>query len=244
MTQGKLKGKVALVTGGGAGLGLAIAKALAAEGASLVLAGRRIEVLKAATEEIGADTLAVATDISSEAQVLALYEQIELKFGRIDILVNNAGFGIEAMVDELSLDDWQSVIDTNLTGAFLCAREAIRLMKATESGGRVINIGSISAQKPRPGGSAYAATKWALDGLTRAWALEGRDYGIAVSILHPGGIDTGFQGAPELAAQLGFNMMDASEVARAVVLMTSLPADVSLLDATIVPILQPYLGRG
>ncbi len=113
-----------------------------------------------------------------------------------------------------------------------------------QGGGRIINIGSISAHSPRAQGSAYAATKWALDGLTRAWSLEGREHGIATSILHPGGVATSFQGGPELTEKLGFSMMDPAEVTRAVVLMASLPADINLLDATILPLTQAYLGRG
>jgi len=237
-----LAGKVALVTGGGAGLGLAIAKALVAAGAQLAIAGRRPEPLAAAAAELGGDTLAVPADIGREDQVLALYAAIRARFGRLDILVNNAGFGTEAMADELTLAAWQSVIDTNLTGAFLCAREAMRVMKP-QGGGRIINIGSLSARVPRPGGSAYTATKAALDALTRAWALECREHGIAVSILHPGGVDTGFQGGPSTTAH-GFAMMDADQVSRAVVLMATLPADINLLDGTILPLTQPYLGRG
>ncbi|MDB5454037.1 MAG: family oxidoreductase [Caulobacteraceae bacterium] len=241
---GELSGKVALVTGGGAGLGLAIVEGLAAAGAIPVLVGRRPEPLAAAVARLGGDALGIPADIANEDNVAAAFAQVDQRFGRIDLLINNAGVGVDKPVDELSLAEWRSVIDTNLTGSFLCARAAFRMMKRT-GGGRIINIGSIASGMPRANGSAYAATKRGLDGLTRAWSLEGREHGIAVSILHPGAVHAGFQGGPNMTAWGGapFEPMGPEAVARIVVVMASLPPEIAILEATMLPIMQPFLGR-
>ncbi|MGH6980892.1 MAG: SDR family NAD(P)-dependent oxidoreductase, partial [Stellaceae bacterium] len=183
-----LTGRVAIVTGGNSGIGRAIAKAYAAEGAKVVLAARRAEQLNEVADEIhkaGGNVLAVATDVSKEADVLALYDKTMKAHGRVDVLINNAGTATRESAEELPLASWQRVIDVNLTGCFLCAREAFKIMKKQKQG-RIINIGSVSAKVPRPNTIAYAASKFGLEGVTRALALEGRDHGILVSILHPG----------------------------------------------------------
>jgi NAD(P)-dependent dehydrogenase (short-subunit alcohol dehydrogenase family) len=241
----QLDHRVAIVTGASTGIGLAIAKAFAAEGAKVVLAARSQEKLQAAADAIqanGGEALAIPTDVSKENQVELLFARAREAYGRVDILVNNAGIAAPDAVENLSLEDWQRVIDVNVTGAFLCAREAFRLMKP-KGGGRIINIGSISAKVPRHKSAAYTTSKFALEGLTRSLALDGRAYGIAVSVLQPGNTDTPiWQGAEEKARKEG--LMAAEEVARVAVLIASLPADVNLYESVILPVTMPYLGRG
>jgi NAD(P)-dependent dehydrogenase (short-subunit alcohol dehydrogenase family) len=241
----QLDHRVAIVTGASTGIGLAIAKAFAAEGAKVVLAARSQEKLQAAADAIqanGGEALAIPTDVSKENQVEVLFARTLEAYGRVDILVNNAGVAAPDAVENLKLEDWQRVIDVNVTGAFLCAREAFRLMKP-KGGGRIINIGSISAKVPRHKSAAYTTSKFALEGLTRSLALDGRAYGIAVSVLQPGNTDTPiWQGAEEKARKEG--LMAAEEVARVAVLIASLPADVNLYESVILPVTMPYLGRG
>jgi NAD(P)-dependent dehydrogenase (short-subunit alcohol dehydrogenase family) len=243
MTQ--LNHRVAIVTGASTGIGLAIAKAFAAEGAKVVLAARSRQKLEAGAEAIraaGGDALAIPTDISQENQVEILFSRAVEAYGKVDILVNNAGVEARDVVEELSLEDWQRVMDVNVTGAFLCAREAFRLMKP-QGGGRIINIGSISAKVPRHKSAAYTTSKFALEGLTRSLALDGRAYGIAVSVLQPGNTETPiWHGAEEKARKEG--LMAAEEVARVAVLIASLPADINLYESIMLPVTMPYLGRG
>jgi NAD(P)-dependent dehydrogenase (short-subunit alcohol dehydrogenase family) len=240
-----LTGRVAIVTGGNSGIGKAIAKAYAAAGAKIVLAARRPEQLKEVAEQIaaaGGNALAIATDITKEPQVLALFEQTMAAHGRVDVLINNAGTASREPADELPLASWQRVIDVNLTGAFLCAREAFKIMKRQKQG-RIINIGSVSAKVPRPNTIAYAASKFGLEGITRALALEGRDHGILVSILHPGNTVSSL-GRP---AQIGANpegRMEAEDLAQVAVLMATLPPEVNMLEALVLPRTMPFLGRG
>jgi NAD(P)-dependent dehydrogenase (short-subunit alcohol dehydrogenase family) len=179
--MGKLDGKVGIVTGGGSGIGKGIARGLAAEGATIVVAGRRIEALNQTVEEIlalGQKGAAIRTDVTDEAQVSALFAGIIERFQRIDILVNNAGAVDGGPLDELSVETWDKVIATNLRGPFLCTRSAMRLMKP-QGGGRIINIGSISAQRPRFNSAPYATSKFGIWGLTITTALEGRAHGIS-----------------------------------------------------------------
>ena len=177
----RLDEKVAVVTGGGTGIGKGIARAFATEGADLVIASRNRARLDATADELrdlGADVLVVTADVADESQVVALFEQVVERFGRLDILVNNSGIFERAAIVDMSYEAWRSVVDVNLSGAFLCTREAMRIMKP-QGGGRIINIGSISAQMPRFDSAPYTATKHGLVGLTKSTALEGREFGIS-----------------------------------------------------------------
>jgi NAD(P)-dependent dehydrogenase (short-subunit alcohol dehydrogenase family) len=236
---------VALVTGTSGGIGKAIALGLANEGAALVLAARTLSRLQDTAEEIKAragTALAVQTDVTNEAQVAQLFQRTMQAFHRIDVLVNNAGLVEGAPLDEFPLEKWERVIATNLTGPFLCTREAMRIMKR-QGGGRIINIGSISAQRPRTNSAAYSASKFGLWGLTLTTALEGREHGISASCLHPGNVHVESPGAPELSPP-GEPSMEATEIAEAAILMASFPSHVSMLEAIVLPVKQPYLGRG
>ena len=240
-----LTDRVAIVTGGNSGIGRAIALAYAKEGAKVVIAARRADQLQEVAEQIraaGGAALAVKTDITQEAEVLALFAAVMKAHGRVDVLINNAGTATREPADELPLASWQKVIDVNLTGAFLCAREAFKIMKRQKSG-RIINIGSVSAKVPRPNTIAYAASKFGLEGVTRALALEGRAHGILVSILHPGNTVSNL--GP--AAQIGANpegRMEAEDLAQVAVLMAKLPPEVNMLETLVLPRTMPFLGRG
>jgi NAD(P)-dependent dehydrogenase (short-subunit alcohol dehydrogenase family) len=243
--------KVALVTGAGTGVGKACALALLADGWSVVFAGRRREPL----EEAAAGhprALAVPTDVTDEASVKALFARAVEAFGRLDLLFNNAGSGHRSTPpDELSLDAWRRVIDVNLTGAFLCLREAFRVMKAqSPPGGRIINNGSISAYAPRPGSVAYTASKHAITGLTKSAALDGRAHGIAVGQIDIGNAATDMtarmkDGVPQADGRIVPEpTMDVDAVARAVVYMASLPPDANVLFLTVMATTMPFVGRG
>lgn len=240
----KLAGKIALITGASQGIGQGIATAFAAEGASLVLGSRNLERLNQNAEVLanaGAEVLVVQADVTDEAQVKDLFRQAMEKFGRLDILVNNAGIFDGGPLDELSVEAWDRVIATNLRGPFLCTREAMRIMKA-QHGGRIINIGSISAQRVRPNSAAYSTSKFGISGLTQVTALEGREFGITCGCLHPGNVEV-----PTLAESRRLNgepTMSADDIAQAAVAMASLPPHVNMLEAIVLPIGQPYLGRG
>jgi NAD(P)-dependent dehydrogenase (short-subunit alcohol dehydrogenase family) len=240
----RLKGRTAIVTGASSGIGAAIAVGLAAEGASIVLAARRAdkmaEVAAKAKAAGAADVLAVTADITDEAAVLKLFKAADEKFGQIDILVNGAGVADHTPTDELSFETWNWVVGANLHAAFLCSREAFKRMKAQKRG-RILNIGSLSAKTPRPNTVAYAATKFALEGLTQSMAIDGRDHGVGVCILHPGSTFTGL--IPDMAS-LERSMMAAEDVARIATLMLTLPDDALLYEALALPLSQPFLGRG
>jgi NAD(P)-dependent dehydrogenase (short-subunit alcohol dehydrogenase family) len=241
----KLTGKVALITGGNKGIGKAIARGLAGEGAKLVLAARSEEALRRTTEELtrqGAETVHVTADVADEKQVKDLFARTLEYFGRLDILVNNAGAFDGGPLDELPTTVWDHVLAVNLRAPFLCSREAMRIMKR-QGGGRIINIGSISAQRVRPHSAAYSASKHGLWGLTQVTALEGRDFGISCGCLHPGNV------LVERRQQSGKGedqepMMSALEVAEAAILMATLPPHVNMLEAVVLPVGQLYLGRG
>jgi len=243
MTQ--LLDRVAVITGASTGIGQGIATAYAAEGAKVVLAARNREKLDAVAELIragGGTALVVPTDVTDEGEVIALFRQTVEAFGRADILLNNAGISAGGPPDELSLETWRKVLDVNLTGAFLCSREALRVMKPQRSG-RIINIGSVSAKVPRRHAAPYAASKFALEGLTRSMALDAREFGIAVSILHPGNTESPlWQGREEVARQEG--LMAAADLARVAVLMAALPPEVNFLEGVVLPVSMPFLGRG
>jgi NAD(P)-dependent dehydrogenase (short-subunit alcohol dehydrogenase family) len=247
--------KVALVTGAGSGIGRAVALALLREGYAVVLAGRRPEALAAVVAEgkaFDAPTLAVPTDIRDPAAVAALFARTKERFGRLDLLFNNAGVGVSGMpLEELGYEQWRMVIETNLTGTFLCTQEAFRLMKAqTPRGGRIINNGSISAHSPRPDSVAYTASKHGITGLTKSTSLEGRKYDIAC-----GQIDIG-NAATEATAQFTVGVpqangtiapepvIDVEHVARAVVYMASLPLDANVQFMTVMATKMPFIGRG
>jgi NAD(P)-dependent dehydrogenase (short-subunit alcohol dehydrogenase family) len=240
-----LTGRVAVITGGNSGIGRAIAKAYAAAGAKVVLAARRAEQLKEVTDQInttGGTALAIPTDVTKEPAVLTLFAETMAAHGRVDVLINNAGTASREPADELPLASWQRVIDTNLTGAFLCAREAFKIMKRQKQG-RIINIGSVSAKVPRPNTIAYAASKFGLEGVTRALALEGREHGILVSILHPGNTVSSL-GRPAQIGAVPEGRMEAEDLAQVAVLMATLPHEVNMLEALVLPRTMPFLGRG
>lgn len=239
-----LKGRTALITGASSGIGLAVARRFAEEGARLVIAARRadrLETLAAGVRGFGVDVLVRAADVTQEDQVVGLFADAEA-FGEIDILVNNAGLVFHTPTVDLTLDEWRRVVDINLTAAFLCGREALRVMKP-RGRGKIIAVGSISAQMPRPDTIAYATTKFGLEGMTRSLALDGRAHGISASIIHPGVTESDLRaGSTDLRP--GPHMMTGASVAATITLMAALPFDTNLLTATMLPIAQPYLGRG
>ena len=241
----KLAGKVAIVTGGNRGIGAAIGRAFAKEGATVVLAARDADRLQGAAAEIealGATVLAVPTDITDEAGVDALFRQTMERFGRVDVLVNNAGAFDGGAIDELSLETWEKVMAVNLRGPFLCTRAAFRIMKA-QGGGRIINVASISAQRVRMNSGPYSTSKHGLWGLTQCTALEGRPYGIAASCLHPGNTENERRAQRAIEADLE-PMMSCDELAETALLMATLPPHVNMLEAIVLPVEQLYVGRG
>ena len=240
----KLEGRTAIVTGSSSGMGAEIAKALAAEGMTVMLAARRTERLEAVAGEIsaaGGKALVHAADCTLEGEVEALFRAADEQLGRIDLLINSTGVPQATPIDEMSLDEWRRVIDANLTSVFLASREALRRMKP-QGRGRIISIGSVASQSPRLHAAAYVAAKYGLDGLTRSLALEGRDHGVAASVLHPGFTVTGF--GPDADGKPGRNAMDPRDIAQIVVLMASLPDEHNLLEALALPLGMPFLGRG
>jgi NAD(P)-dependent dehydrogenase (short-subunit alcohol dehydrogenase family) len=242
---GKLDGKVALVTGGNRGIGKGIARAFAAEGAALIVTARGLAELQRTAQELtgrGTTVLAVPADLTDEVQVHDVFRQTIDRFGRLDILVNNAGAFDGGPLDELSAETWDKVLAINLRAPFLCTREAMRIMKG-QGGGRIINIGSISAQRVRPHSAPYSASKHGLWGLTQVTALEGRDFGISCGCLHPGNV------LVERRRSSGKKeddepMMTPEELAESAVLMASLPPHVNMLEAIMLPVGQLYVGRG
>lgn len=237
----KLNGKVVLVTGANRGIGRGIAEGLATEGAAVVITARDAALLREAAQAMtaaGATVLAVAADVSSEAQVQHVFAQTMERFGRLDLLVNNAGtWAGYGPLDEMTLEAWENVMAVNLRGPFLCTREAMKIMKA-QRGGRIINIGSIASQRVRPNSAAYSTSKHGLVGLTQVTALEGRDYGISCGCLHPGNV------AVDRRANDAEPMMEVADVARAAVAMATLSPEVNMLEATVLPLAQTFLGRG
>ena len=242
--------RIAVVTGAGSGIGAAAVQALAADGWSVVLAGRRQAPLEAVAGPVGG--LVVPTDVTDEASVRALFDRVVHEHGRLDLLVNNAGtFGPARDLDEISLQEWQEVVAVNLTGVFLCSREAFRIMRAqSPQGGRIINNGSISAQVPRPLSALYTATKSAVTGLTKSLSLDGRPYDIACGQLDVGNAAT--EMTDRMAA--GVRQADGSVrpeprmpvdgVGRAVAYMASLPLDANVAHLTVHATKMPYVGRG
>ena len=243
---------IALVTGAGSGIGEAVAMALAASGFTTVLTGRRREQLDRVAAIIGGRAHVVPSDLTDPDSVAALFAAVKAAHGRLDLLFNNAGTNApQVNLEDLTVEQWRGVIDTNVTGAFLCIREAFRLMKdQTPRGGRIINNGSISSTVPRPNSSPYTASKHAVTGLTRAASLDGRKYDIAV-----GQIDIGNTLTPMasrmpggvLQADLSIKpepTFDVRHVADAVVYMAGLPLDANVQSMTILATAMPYVGRG
>jgi NAD(P)-dependent dehydrogenase (short-subunit alcohol dehydrogenase family) len=245
--------KVAIVTGAGSGIGKAVAAALVRDGYAVALAGRRQDALDAAAKSMGGKTLAISTDIADPKSVANLFARTKEAFGRLDLLFNNAGTGAPGtiLLEDLSFEMWKNVVDTNLTGAFLCTQEAFRIMKSqTPRGGRIINNGSISAHAPRPNSAPYTSTKHAITGLTRSTSLDGRKYDIAC-----GQIDIGNAGT-DMTAKMSTGMpqangttapeptIDVEHVATTVVHMASLPLDANVQFVTVMATKMPFIGRG
>jgi NAD(P)-dependent dehydrogenase (short-subunit alcohol dehydrogenase family) len=247
--------KVAIVTGAGSGIGKAAALALLGEGYSVAFAGRRKELLETAIAEGKAPesrTLAVPTDVGDPASVRNLFARTKDKFGRLDVLFNNAGTGAPpVLLEDLTYEQWKTVVDANLTGTFLCTQEAIKIMKdQTPRGGRIINNGSISAHAPRPNSGPYTATKHAVTGLTKSTALDGRKYDIACGQIDIGNAETPLTqrmktGVPQPnGTTMVEPVMDVQNVASAVVYMASLPLDANVLFLTVMATKMPFVGRG
>lgn len=249
MTRG-----VALVTGAGSGIGRAVARALAADGWALALMGRREAPLRETLQDLQPEALVLAADVADEAQVDAAFARLRERFGRLDLLFNNAGISAPPLpIDELTPAQWRAVVDTNLTGSFLCARAAFALMKAqAPRGGRIVNNGSISAYAPRPCSAPYTSTKHAITGLTKASNLDGRMYDIAVGQVDIGNAATPMTdrmvNGPGVLQPDGTTKheprMDAKAVGDAVAYMAGLPLDANVLFMTVMATKMPFVGRG
>lgn len=252
--------RVAMITGAGSGIGRGVALALLQEGYSVVLAGRRRELLEATAEEAtaqegaasGSRTLVVPTDVGDPSSVKALFARTKEAFGRLDLLFNNAGTSAPPIpLEDLTYEQWKSVVDVNLTGAFLCTQEAFALMKDQRPrGGRIVNNGSISAHSPRPNSTPYTATKHAITGLTRSASLDGRKYDIACGQIDIGNAYTErtakmTKGVPQANGSVEIEpTMDVRHVAQAVLYMASLPLDVNVQFLTVMATKMPFVGRG
>ncbi len=247
--------RVALVTGAGSGIGKAVSLALLKEGYAVVLAGRRPDALQQAVTDAGAPhgrALAVAADVRDPESVRALFAKTEEVFGRLDVLFNNAGISAPGVpLEDLTVDQWRAVVDTNLTGAFLCTQHAFRIMKQqTPRGGRIINNGSISASAPRPRSAPYTATKHAITGLTKSTSLDGRQYDIACGQIDIGNAATEMaakmaRGVPQANGEIAVEpLMDLEHVARAVVYMAGLPLEANVQFMTVMATKMPFIGRG
>jgi len=247
--------KTAIITGAGTGIGKAVALTLLKNGYQVALAGRRQALLEQVVADAGAAgtrALVVPTDVGDPGSVHTLFARTKEAFGRLDLLFNNAGIGAPGLpLEELSYAQWKSVVDINLTGAFLCTQEAFKLMKSQEPrGGRIINNGSISAHAPRPNSAPYTATKHALTGLTKATALDGRKYDITCGQIDIGNAETELttrmaQGVPQASGQIAVEpLMDVEHVANAVLYMADLPLDANVLFMTVMATKMPFVGRG
>lgn len=239
-----LSGKVAIVTGASSGIGAAIARRLTAGGMQVALVARsqdRLEELAAQIRAEGGKAGTYATDVTQEDQVERMFDAVHRDLGAPDLLVSNAGIADKTPLEDLSLTRWREVLDVNLTSAFLCCRAAVRLMKP-RGRGRILLIGSISALVPREHTAAYTTTKFALDGLTRSIALDGRAHGITAGIIHPGSTMTNF--VPGLDRMEAEQSMRPEQVAELVHCIAAMPGEVNVLESVILPIAQPFLGRG
>ncbi|MBV8818925.1 MAG: SDR family oxidoreductase [Acidobacteriaceae bacterium] len=236
---GRLKNKIAFITGASRGIGAGLARKFAAEGASLMLTardGQALERLSGELESSGSEAAFLPGDVTSEPHVVAAFDLLRQRFGRLDLLVNNAGAFDGGPFEDLTLQAWEHVMAVNLRGPFLCAREAFRIMKE-QGGGRIINVGSISAQRVRPRSAPYSTSKHGIWGLTQSIALDGRQYGISCSCIHPGNTQVERRSDNE-------PMMSVEELAETIVTMAALPAHVNMLEAIVLPVDQLYVGRG
>jgi NAD(P)-dependent dehydrogenase (short-subunit alcohol dehydrogenase family) len=246
--------KVAIVTGGGSGVGRAAALALLRDGWNVVVAGRRAEPLQAVIEEskAGSRGLGVPTDVSDPSSVKALFDAAVKAFGRVDLLFNNAGVNAPGIpLEELTIEQWRNVVDINLNGMFFCIQQAFKVMKdQSPKGGRIINNGSISAHAPRPNSIAYTATKHSVTGLTKAASLDGRKYNIAVGQIDIGNAGTDMasrmaRGVPQANGQIAIEpLMDVNTVGTSVLYMANLPLDTNVLFHTVMATQMPFVGRG
>ena len=247
--------KIALVTGAGSGIGRAVSIALLDTGYSVTLTGRRVELLEETAGLSSADTsrtLCIGCDVGDPEQVRSLFAQSEKEFGRLDLLFNNAGSATPAMpMEDLSYEQWKGVVDTNLTGAFLCAQQAIRIMKnQSPKGGRIINNGSISAHVPRPFSAPYTSTKHAITGLTKCISLDGRKDNIACGQIDIGNAETPMtrsmpKGVPQANGEIAVEpVIDVAQIAQAVLHMAELPLETNVQFITIMATKMPYIGRG
>ncbi|MBM3960109.1 MAG: SDR family oxidoreductase [SAR202 cluster bacterium] len=246
--------KVAIVTGAGSGIGRAVSLALLNDGYKVALAGRRKDALEETVARASAKAskaLVVPTDLRDPKAIQALFAQTKKAFGRLDVLFNNAGISSRGLLEDLTYEQWQAVVDTNLTATFLCTQEAFKIMKSQDPrGGRIINNGSISAHAPRPNSAPYTATKHAVAGLTKATSLDGRKYDIACSQIDIGNALTEMTGrmgggVPQADGSIAVEpTFDVNHVARAVLHMASLPLDTNVLFMTIMATKMPFVGRG
>src|SRR5467141_2553056 len=246
--------KVAIVTGAGSGVGKAVGLALLREGYHVALAGRRKDALEQVAGEAGparSRALVVATDVCDPQAIRALFAQTKSAFGRLDLLFNNAGIGAAGLLEDLTVEQWKAVVDTNLTGSFLCTQEAFKIMKSQDPrGGRIINNGSISAHTPRPNSAPYTSTKHAITGLTKATSLTGRKYDIACGQIDIGNAATPMaarmkNGVPQANGTIMPEpLMDVEHTARAIVHLASLPLDANVLFMTVMATKMPFVGRG
>ena len=253
MTSSTPSRGVALVTGAGSGIGRGVSTALATDGWTVVLSGRRAALLEEAASAAGHGAVALTCDVTDAASVRVLFEKIDARHGRLDLLFNNAGIGAPPVpLDELTVEQWRAVVDTNLTGAFLCTQEAFRLMKRqSPRGGRIINNGSLSAAVPRPNSAPYTATKHAITGLTRSTSLDGRAFDIACGQIDIGNAATEMTramtstGVPQADGSVALEpTVDVADVARAVVYMAGLPLSANVQWLTVMATTMPFIGRG
>jgi NAD(P)-dependent dehydrogenase (short-subunit alcohol dehydrogenase family) len=250
----QLQDRVAVVTGASNGIGRGIAEMFAAEGAKTVLVARRAELLNEVAAGIrarGGEALPVPTDLTRERDVTALFDTVRKSYGRLDVLVNNAGVATHLNTEDITLDYWREVLDINITAAFLCSREAIRIMKDQQpKGGRIINMGSVSAKTPRPDSLPYTTTKFAIQGMTHQLTMDGRKHNIVASIIHPGATLSSFstrRGRTKAGPGPTPDdyVMAAEDVAKVALLMAALPSEVNLYEATILPNhMRSFIGRG
>ena len=246
--------KVAIVTGAGSGVGRAVGLALLSEGYHVALAGRRKDALEQVAGEAGparSRALVVPTDVRDPEAIRALFAQTKSAFGRLDLLFNNAGIGAAGLLEDLTVEQWKAVVDTNLTGSFLCTQEAFKIMKSQDPrGGRIINNGSISAHTPRPNSAPYTSTKHAITGLTKATSLDGRKYDIACGQIDIGNAATPMtermaKGVPQPNGTVAIEpTMDVENVANAVLCMARMPLDTNVLFMTVMANKMPFVGRG
>jgi NAD(P)-dependent dehydrogenase (short-subunit alcohol dehydrogenase family) len=252
---GQLQGKIAIVTGASNGIGRSIAELFAGEGAKTVLVARRAELLDEVAAGIkakGGEALPLPADLTKEDAIIAMFKKTVDTFGRLDVLVNNAGIATHKNTEDITLDYWNEALGINITAPFLCAREAVRIMKAQQPrGGRIVNIGSVSAKTPRPDSLPYTVTKFGLQGMTHQLTMDGRKHNIVSSIIHPGATLSSFS-ARRGRTKAGYGekpgddyIMAAEEVAKVAVLMAALPEEVNLYEATILPnSMRSFIGRG